>query len=150
MALNEDALAEYRILAMRPLSKIDPEKDLEWICKSFGFLGPRDRKKTAFRIFKALIEAARENKGLTSDELAAKLSLTRGTMVHHLNKMIRSGLVIYHEGTYKLRGRSLKSTIEEAHRDIDRIFENLYKVAESIDQAYGLFSRSWKNINVRT
>ncbi|MEM3134726.1 MAG: ArsR family transcriptional regulator, partial [Candidatus Bathyarchaeia archaeon] len=81
------------------------------------------------------------DRGLTSDELAAKLSLTRGTMVHHLNKMIRSGLVIYHEGTYKLRGRSLKSTIEEAHRDINRIFENLYKVAESIDKSLNLSSR---------
>ncbi|MEM1582044.1 MAG: helix-turn-helix domain-containing protein [Candidatus Bathyarchaeia archaeon] len=141
MSLNEDALAEYRILAMRPLSKVDPEKDLEWICKSLGFLEPRDRKKTAFRIFKALLEATRENKGLTSDELAAELSLTRGTMVHHLNRMIKSGLVIYHEGTYKLRGRSLKSTIEETHRDINRIFENLYKIAESIDRAYNLFSR---------
>ena len=142
MSLDEKALAEYRILAMRMLPKADPEKDLEWICKSLGFLEPRDKKKTAFRIFRALLEAARENKGLSSDELAAKLSLTRGTMVHHLNKMIRSGLVIYHEGCYKLRSRSLKSTLRETHRDIDRIFENLYKVAESIDQAYGLFSRS--------
>jgi len=142
MSLDEGALAEYKILAVRLLPKVDPERDLEWICKSFGFLEPRDKKKTAFRIFKTLIEGARENKGFTSDELAEKLSLTRGTMIHHLNKMIRSGLVIYHEGKYKLRGRSLKSTIEEAHRDINRIFENLYKVAESIDQAYNLFSRS--------
>ncbi|MBS7639558.1 MAG: helix-turn-helix domain-containing protein [Candidatus Bathyarchaeia archaeon] len=141
MSLDEDVLAEYRILAMRPLTKIDPERDLEWICKSLGFLEPRDRKKTAFRIFKALFEASRENRGLTSDELAAKLSLTRGTMVHHLNKMIRSGLVIYYEGKYKLRGRSLRSTIEEAHRDINRIFENLYKVAEIIDEAFNTTSR---------
>lgn len=142
MSLEEGALAEYRILAIRPLPKVDPEKDLEWLCKSLGFLEPRDKKKTAFKILKLLLEAARENRGLTSDELAAKLSLTRGTMVHHLNKMIRSGLVIYHEGKYKLRGRSLKTTIEEAHRDINRIFENLYKIAESIDRAFNLFSRS--------
>jgi DNA-binding MarR family transcriptional regulator len=142
MSVEEDALAEYRILAMRPLPKVDPEKDLEWICKSLGFLEPRDKKRTAFRIFKALLGAAKEGKGLTSDELAVELSLTRGTMVHHLNKMIKSGLVIYHEGTYKLRGRSLKSTIEEAHRDINRIFENIYKVAESIDQTYNLRSRT--------
>lgn len=141
MSVEEDALAEYRILSMRPLPKVDPEKDLEWICKSLGFLEPRDKRKTAFRILKALLEAARENRGLTSDELAMKLSLTRGTTVYHLSKMIRSGLVIYHEGTYKLRGRSLKSTIEETHRDINRIFENLYKIAESIDRVYNLFSR---------
>jgi predicted transcriptional regulator len=142
MSLDESALAEYRILSVRPLSRADPEKDLEWICKSFGFLEPRDKKRTAFRIFKALLEAAKEDKGLTSDELAMKISLTRGTTVHHLSKMIKSGLVIYHEGRYKLRGRSLKSTIEETHRDLNRIFENLYKIAESIDRFYDLFSRS--------
>jgi len=142
MSLDESALSEYKILSVRPLPRVDPEKDLEWICKSFGFLESRDRKKTAFRIFKALLEAAKENRGLTSDELAMKISLTRGTMVHHLNKMIKSGLVIYHEGKYKLRGRSLKSTIEEVHRDVNRIFENLYKIAESIDRSFNLFSRS--------
>lgn len=142
MSINEDALSEYKILAMRMPPKADSERDLEWICRSLGFLESRDKKKTAFRIFKALLESARDDKGLSSDELAAKLSLTRGTMVHHLNKMIKSGLVIHHEGNYKLRGRGLKSTIEGAHRDVNRIFKNLYKIAESIDRAYGLFSRS--------
>ncbi len=140
-ALREEALAEYRILAIRAPPTIDYNSDLEWICRSFGFLRPRDKKKTAYRIFKALIEAARFNKGLSSDELAEKLGLTRGTMVHHLNKMIKGGLVIYHEGQYKLRGRSLKSTVAEIQRDINRIFEDLYKVAENIDETLGLFFR---------
>ncbi|MCX8170712.1 MAG: helix-turn-helix domain-containing protein [Candidatus Bathyarchaeota archaeon] len=140
--LEEGALAGYKILAIRPLPKVDPEKDLEWLCKSLGFLEPRDKRKTAFRILKLLLEAACENRGLTSDELAAKLSSTRGTMVHHLNKMIRSGLVIYHEGKYKLRGRSLKTTIEEMQRDINRVFEDLCRIAESVDKSFNLFSRS--------
>lgn len=141
MALREGTLAEYRILAVRTLPTVDAEKDLEWICRGFGFLEPRDRKKTAYRIFKAIVEAARCNDGLSSDELAEKLALTRGTVVHHLNKMIKSGLVIHHEGQYKLRGRSLKRTIEEAQRDVNRVFEDLYKVAETIDQTLGLLSR---------
>ncbi|MFQ6081510.1 MAG: winged helix-turn-helix domain-containing protein [Candidatus Bathyarchaeia archaeon] len=141
MALREETLAEYKILSVRPLQTVDAERDLEWICRSFGFLEPRDKKKTAYGIFRALVEAARHSAGLSSDELAEKLDLTRGTMVHHLNKMIKSGLVIHHEGQYKLRGRSLKSTIEEVQRDVNRIFEDLYKVAETIDQTLGLYSR---------
>jgi len=140
-ALREEALAEYKILAIRTPPTVDYDSDLEWICRSFGFLEPRDKKRTAFRIFKALVEAARHGKGYSSDELADKLGLTRGTMVHHLNKMIKGGLVIYHEGQYKLRGRSLKNTIEEVQRDINRVFEDLYKVAETIDQTLGLLSR---------
>jgi len=141
MALSEETLAEYKILAIRTLPTIEYEKDLQWICRSLGFLEPRDKKRTAYKIFKALVESARYNKGLSSDNLAERLHLTRGTMVHHLNKMIKSGLVIYHEGQYKLRGRSLESTLREVQRDVNRIFEDIYKVAETIDQTLGLFSR---------
>ena len=141
MALTEEALAEYRILDVRIPSTVDYNQDVEWICRSFGFLEARDKRKTAARIFKLLLEAAREGKGLSSDELAAKIGLTRGTIVHHLNKMIKGGLVIYHEGQYKLRGRSLRSTLGEIERDINRVFENLYKVAVSIDETLGLPNR---------
>ena len=141
MALYEETLAEYRIFDIRILPTVNYENDLEWICRSFGFLEPRDKRKTAYRIFKEIVEAARYNKGLTSDELAQKLNLTRGTIIHHLNKMIKSGLVIHQEGQYKLRGRSLANTVEEIERDIHRVFENIHKVAEAIDNTLGLFFR---------
>ena len=102
---------------------------------------PRDKKGTAYNIFRVIVETARTNEGLSSDELAEKLALSRGTMVHHLNKMIKSGLVIRHESQYKLRGRSLKSTIEEVHRDVNRIFDDLLSVAGTIDDTLGLLSR---------
>jgi len=54
---------------------------------------------------------------------------------------MKSGLVIHQEGRYKLRGRSLANTVEEIERDIHRIFENIYKVAETIDNTLGLFFR---------
>ncbi len=62
-------------------------------------------------------------------------------MIHHLNKLTKSGLMIHHESQYKLRGRNLKDTIKEAQRDINCIFEHLEKVSETIDEALGLASR---------
>ncbi|MCW4046995.1 MAG: helix-turn-helix domain-containing protein [Candidatus Bathyarchaeota archaeon] len=141
MTLTEESLAEYVLLSVRKPSTVEYETDLEWICRTFGFLESRDKQKTAYFILKNLIEAAAHNDGLTSDELAEKLSLTRGTMVHHLNKMMKSGLVIFHEGKYKLRERSLKNTVEEIQRDIERLFENIIGVAESVDKTLGLVSR---------
>jgi predicted transcriptional regulator len=141
MAVIEETLAEYRIFIVRKLSTIDFEKDLEWICRSFAFMEPRDKRKTAYNIFRAIVETARTNEGLSSDQLAEKLALSRGTMIHHLKKMMKSGLVIRHENQYKLRDRSLKSTIEEVQRDINRIFEDLQNVAETIDDTLGLLSR---------
>jgi DNA-binding MarR family transcriptional regulator len=114
---------------------------MEWICRSFAFMEARDKKRTAYNIFRTIVETARASEGLSSDQLAEKLALSRGTMIHHLNKMIKSGLVIRHESQYKLRGRSLKSTIEEVRRDINRIFDDLRNVAMTIDDCLGLISR---------
>ncbi|MCW4052304.1 MAG: MarR family transcriptional regulator [Candidatus Bathyarchaeota archaeon] len=141
LAVKEETLAEYRIFTVRKLPTINVEKDLEWMCRSLSFMEPRDKERTAYNIFRVIVETARANKGLSSDELAEKLALSRGTMVHHLNKMIKSGLVIRHESQYKLRGRSLKSTIEEVQRDVNRIFNDLQSVAETIDDTLGLLSR---------
>jgi biotin operon repressor len=141
LAVEEETLAEYRIFHVRKPATVDTEKDLEWICRSFGFMESRDKKKTAYRVLRAIIETARTNRGLSSDELAEKLSLSRGTVIHHLNKMRKSGLVIRHESQYKLRGRSLKSTIAEVQLDASRIFDDLKNVAKTVDDALNLLSR---------
>jgi predicted transcriptional regulator len=141
MVLQEEALAEYTILDVRMVPMVDVEQDIEWICKSFGFLESRDKEKTAARIFRALLEATKRGEGLSSDELAEKLGLSRGTMVHHLNKLMKSGLVIHHQGRYKLRAFSLQRTVEEVKRDIARVFENINQVAKSIDENLGLLHR---------
>ena len=84
MNVTEETLADYRLSDVRKLATADVERDFEWICRSFGFLESRDKQKTAYRIFRDIVEAARNNKGVSSDELAEKLSLSRGTMIHHL------------------------------------------------------------------
>jgi predicted transcriptional regulator len=141
MSSREESLAQYLLLSVRKPTTAEYETDLEWLCRTFGFLESRDKQKTAYLIFKALVEATAHNNGLTSDELAEKLSLTRGTMIHHLNKMMKSGLVIFHESKFKLRERSLKNTMEEIRRDINRLFENIFEISESIDRSLGLVSR---------
>lgn len=141
MASKGEAFAEYVILDVRMPPTADFEKDVEWICKCFGFLESRDKEKTAARVFRALLEAMKMGKGLSSDELAKKIGLTRGTMVHHLNKLIQSGLAVHREGRYELRGTSLQRTVQEVKRDISRIFENIEHVARSIDETLGLTYR---------
>ena len=141
MELEREALAEYVILDAKMAPATDLDSDVEWICKCFGFLESRDKERTPSKIFKALLETTKEGDGLSSDELSARIGLTRGTMVHHLNKLARSGLVIRREGLYELRGRSLQRTVREIKRDIDRIFENIEQVAGSIDKSLDLTYR---------
>lgn len=141
MALEREAFGKYVILDLRLPSAPEFDEDVEWVCRSFGFLEPRDKEKTAAGVFKALLEAMRQRKGLSSDELAEKIGLTRGTIVHHLNNLIQSGLVVHREGLYELRGMSLRRTVQEVKRDINRLFENIEHVAQAIDENLGLTYR---------
>ncbi len=119
------------------------EPNLEWICRTFGYLESRDKHHTAYSILKALVEAAVQDGGFSSEELAEKLSVTRGTVIHHLNRMMKNGLVIFHESKYKLRERSLRNTFEEVRRDLNRVFMNLSEVATIVDNT--LSSKSLRN-----
>ncbi len=141
MSVNEETLADFRLLAIRKLPTVDVDKDFEWVCRSFGFLESRDKMKTAYHVFRCILESSIQTNGITSDELAEKLQLSRGTIIHHLKKLTKSGLVIYHEGKYKLRGTSLKNTIKEIQRDVNRIFEDLENVSTTIDELLGFTSR---------
>ena len=141
MALETEALAEYVVKDLRMPSKEDYEADVEWICNCFGFLESRDKEKTAAKIFKALLESMKQRKGLSSDELAEKTGLTRGTMVHHLNKMIQNGLAVHREGRYEIRSMSLQRTVQEVKRDIERVFANIEHIAKSIDENLNLTYR---------
>jgi len=135
---REEHLARYVLMDVRMPTKKDLDEDVEWITRCFGFLETRDVNRTAARIFEALIYAASEDEGHTSDVLAERVGVTRGAVVHHLNKMMRSGLVIFHGGQYKLREKSLRGTLNEVERDLRRVLEKIEVVASSIDESLSL------------
>ncbi|RLF64309.1 MAG: hypothetical protein DRN33_02445 [Thermoplasmata archaeon] len=117
--------------------------DIDFICKSFGYFSQRDKKDTAGRIFRLLVKEAtgRKKRGLTSDEIAEQLKLTRGAIVHHLNNFISAGLVIRERNTYRLRSQSLQKSIEEVKEDVERIFREILKIAREIDNQLGNYYR---------
>jgi predicted transcriptional regulator len=117
-------------------------EDIDFICRSFGYFSQRDRQGTAGKIFQVLVEdASSDSKGLTSDEIAERLHLTRGAIVYHLNDFIEAGLVTREKNLYRLRSSSLQRCIEEIMRDSQRIFNDLMKIAHDIDQQLGNFYR---------
>ena len=63
--------------------------DIDYLCKSLGYFSKRDKQDTAGKIFRLLVKEACEPENcLTSDEIAERLNLTRGAIVHHLNNFI--------------------------------------------------------------
>ncbi len=112
----------------------DINKQLQWLAESLGMSGLRDKSKSCFRIFIELLITTRIQKPVSSDELAFKLNLTRGTVVHHLNKLIDSGIVVSQKNKYLLRTTSLKKLIQTLKQDTEEFFKYLEPLAEEMDK----------------
>ncbi len=124
----------------KPQSKVLND-DLQWFCQTLGLFGLRDKNSSCFRVFIELLKAAKGNYPLTSDELAYRCELSRGTVVHHLTKLIASGLVSIEDNKYILRVSNLEELVSEIEKDTKRVFEGLYDIAKDIDDQMGLETR---------
>jgi len=119
-----------RIIKLKkPRNEINDE--LQWICRSLGLFGERDKEKSCYRVF---IELLKNNQGLTSDEIANSTHITRGTVIHHLNKLMDSELVISQKNKYRLRTRNLHKLIREIEDDIEETLHEMEKIAKKIDK----------------
>ncbi len=126
------------IIDMRKPSSENINYELQWLGSSLGLFGLRDKDKSCFRIFIELLKATKTHCPYSSDELAARLKLTRGTVVHHLNKLMESGMVVNEKNRYLLRVDNLYELITEVEKDIKRACDNLKEVAKEIDKKLGL------------
>ena len=121
------------IVRNRPPKK-QVNEELQWLGDSLGLFSLRDKDKSCFRIFLEIIKSAKHNSPLTSDELADKLDLSRGTVIHHINRMMESGIIIHQDGRYMLRVDNLSQLVQELRKDIDRTIDDMKEIAEDIDR----------------
>jgi len=118
--------------------QVDVNEGLQWLSNSLGLFGTRDKDKSSFRIFIELLKVAKIGKGLSSDQLAERANLTRGTVVHHLNNLIEQGIVICKDNKYYLRVNNLEELIKNLRSDIDEVFNELKEMAEELDKELNL------------
>lgn len=126
------------IVTMRKPARATLNDELQWFGSSLGLFGQRDKDKSMFRVFLELVKAAKTGRPLGTDAIAETLDLTRGTVVHHINKLIEAGIVLYDGRHYWLRDNSLELLIEEVQKDTERTIDDLRKAAREIDQMLGL------------
>ena len=112
--------------------------ELQWLGSSLGLFNLRDKDKSCFRVFIELLKAAKRKQPLSSDELAYRLNLSRGTVIHHITKLMEAGLVTAYKNRYMLRVDNLKELINELKEDITRTCDDLKTIAEEIDKRLGL------------
>lgn len=135
-------LRQFIVKKLREPTDKQLDKDIEWICTSLGFITSRDQDKTAYRILKALIIAAKEGKGLTSEELTEHVEPTIGSVIYHLKKLMKAGLVVKLKSHYELRMNNFQKTIEEVEKEIVNTLEDIKKIARDVDLDVGLSHRT--------
>ncbi|MAE13008.1 hypothetical protein CMO92_00445 [Candidatus Woesearchaeota archaeon] len=115
-----------------------PERDnindkLQWFGGSIGLFNQRDRDKSCFRIFITLLRSVKRG-GMTSDELAEDLGLSRGTVVHHLKKLRELGLVVGEGNRYRLEVNNLVDLVQNMQDEIKGAIGDLKVIAGEIDK----------------
>lgn len=121
------------IREIRAMRKGSVNEEIKWLGNSLGLFTLRDKDSSCYRIFVELLKNTKVNHALSSDDIALNLSLSRGTVIHHLNRLMNSGLVEYEKGKYKLRVSNLEALINEIERDIQRTFQDIKEIAKRID-----------------
>ena len=116
----------------------DVNHELQWFGGSLGLFGIRDKDKSCFRVFIALLNSLKANEALSSDEIAERTKLTRGTVVHHLNHLMGAGIVIVERNKYSLRMDNLQEMVDHLKRDADEAWGRISAVAKDIDKKLGL------------
>ena len=127
---------EQRITIIRvtrpPQRNINDE--LQWFGTSLGLFCTRDKEKSCFRVFLELLKSAKRHHILSSDELAVRTNLSRGTVVFHLHKLMEAGLVVPTPEGYILRVNNLQAVVEQLRKDINDSCLELLKIAKEIDE----------------
>lgn len=126
------------IVRLKRPNRTNINQELQWLGTSLGLFSLRDKDKSCFRLFIELLKAAKKRESLSSDDLAFRLDLTRGTIVHHLNKLIEAGIVIKEHNKYILRVDSLSQLIDEIRKDVKRTIDDLENIAKEIDETLGI------------
>jgi biotin operon repressor len=122
------------IIKIRKPAQKNLNEELQWFGDSLGLFNLRDKDKSCFRVFIELLKSTRAHHSISSDEIAYKLGLSRGTVIHHINKLREAGIVIIDDGKYILRVDKLEQLIDEIEKDVKRTCDDLRAIAKDIDE----------------
>ena len=125
------------IKSQRPEAR-DINADLQWLGASLGLFNLRDKDKSTFRIFLELLKSSKQKKPISSDDIAERLKLSRGTVVHHLNKLQEAGIIVSERSRYILREDNLELLVGDIEKDMKRACNELKQIAKEIDRFFNI------------
>src|SRR3989344_7528271 len=125
------------IEAIEPISESDTNEELYWISQALGLFNERDKEKSCHRIFIELIKAKKENELMNSQDLADKSHLSRATVLHHLDKLAGSNIVIEKDHEFELIDSNISSMISRLKEEMNEFMEEMEKISRKLDKELG-------------
>lgn len=112
----------------------DVNSELQWLAAALGLFGERDKDSSCFRVFITLVKAAQHGEPVSSDDIAGRCGLTRGTVIHHINKLRDTGLVAHQHEGYGLTETSLEASLLKVEEEINDLLKLMRAVARDVDK----------------
>ncbi len=125
------------LIKVRRVPDDNVNHELQWLGNSLGLFNLRDRDSSCFRVFITLVKRSKKQEPISSDEIADQLSLSRGTVVHHLIKLMDSGMVMHERKGYLLKEATLQKVVKDVRREMEQLFAEMEEVAKEIDERMG-------------
>ncbi len=127
---------EITIKSSKKPDREDLESMMEWVCYSLGLVKGRDTERTSAKIMSCFLKHAYSGEVISPEKIAHTLSIARSTVIHHLKKYEKAGMLIRHGRGYELRERTLFETIEEIEKDVEREFSRIKELSRKIDKLF--------------
>lgn len=121
--------------------EIDVTDDIEWLGNSFGFSAGRDTERVTAQILQSVLQDVASNGSTSTENIAEDLDLSIQRVNYHLRTLMDAGFLFREKRLIFVRQGSVKSAVEEMRRDANRIFDNLSRIGEEIDEALGFRNR---------
>jgi predicted transcriptional regulator len=122
-------------------NEIDVADDIEWLGNSFGFSAGRDTDRITARILQSVLQEVASGGSTSTENIAEDLDLSIQRVNYHLRTLMDAGFLFREKRLIFVRQGSVKSAIEEMRRDANRIFDNLSRIGEEIDEELGFRNR---------
>lgn len=125
------------ILSIEPIPESNTNEELHWISQALGLFNDRDTEKSCHRIFIQLVKAKKDNKLLSSQELADISNLSRSTVLHHLEKLIESNIVMETSHKFILIDPNMNSIILRLKKEMNEFMDEMDKISKKLDKELG-------------
>jgi len=124
-------------LTIEPISESNTNEELHWISQALGLFNSRDNEKSCHRIFIQLVKAKKDNKPLSSQELADLSHLSRATVLHHLDKLIESNIAKEMNHKFILIDPNMNSIILRLKKEMNEFMDEMDRVSKKLDKELG-------------